>query len=221
MSDRTPTEELRDFLDYMKFLGCSELPPPGKSEKLKWLEANAYSCPCCGLEKSRNKLVFGEGNPGAEIMFVGEAPGEDEDKQGRPFVGRAGELLTKMIAAMGYKREDVYIANILKCRPPDNRNPTPEEEEACIPYLYYQIDIIKPKILVTLGNVPTKALLRTNEGITKIRGKWREYNSIPLMPTYHPSYLLREESKKKEAWDDLKSVLAKLGKKPPQKQTQG
>ncbi len=149
-------------------------------------------------------------------MFVGEGPGADEDAQGLAFVGRAGQLLTKMIAAMGYTREQVFIGNIVKCRPPNNRVPTPEEMAGCIPYLKQQIAIIQPKYIVCLGATAARGLVQETQGITKVRGQWREFEGIPVMLTFHPAYLLRDGSKKKYAWDDLKAVLARLGKTPPQ-----
>ena len=175
-------------------------------------------CSACPLHKSRKNTVPGEGNPNRpDILFVGEGPGADEDDQGRPFVGAAGQLLDKMIEAMGYKREEVFIANIVKCRPPGNRVPLPEEMNACVPYLKAQIALIKPKIIVALGKTAVQGLLQEDVAITKFRGTWCQYEGIALMPTYHPAYLLRSPGKKGEAWADLKSVLAKLGKEPPAK----
>ena len=176
------------------------------------------TCSACPLSASRKNTVPGEGNPTRpDIMFVGEGPGADEDAQGRPFVGAAGQLLDKMIEAMGYKREEVFIANIVKCRPPGNRVPLPEEMNACIPYLKAQIALIKPKIIVALGKTAVQGLLQEDVAITKFRGTWCKYEGIDLMPTYHPSFLLRSPSHKGEAWADLKAVLAKLGKEPPAK----
>lgn len=169
-------------------------------------------CTRCKLNKGRNTIVFGEGNPKAEILFVGEGPGFEEDQQGRPFVGAAGQLLTDIIVkGIGLKREEVYICNIVKCRPPGNRNPEPDEVEACIGFVKQQIAAINPKVIVTLGNVPTQNLLKTKQGITKMRGTWQEYNGIPVMPTFHPSYLLRSPSEKKWVWEDIKMVMGKLG----------
>jgi DNA polymerase len=183
------------------------------------LAVKAAECTLCELHRTRNKSVFGDGNRKAELMFIGEGPGRDEDEQGIPFVGRAGQLLTKMINAMQFTREEVYIANIVKCRPPDNRNPTDVEAEKCLPYLNRQIDIIHPKVIVLLGAVPLKYLLGLT-GITKIRGTWYEYRGIKIMPTLHPAYLLRNPSAKKEAWEDLQKVMKYFGKKPAPK-TQG
>lgn len=170
------------------------------------------SCTKCPLHQSRTQTVFGEGDPDAAIMFVGEGPGQNEDEQGRPFVGRAGELLNKMIEAMGYRREDVYITNIVKSRPPNNRAPTPAEVAACWPYLRRQIEIIRPKVIVTLGGPAAKALLETKEGITRLRGTWHEYVEvqppIPIMPTFHPAYLLRAytHDNRAKVWADLQAV---------------
>ncbi|HRV31355.1 MAG TPA: uracil-DNA glycosylase, partial [Kiritimatiellia bacterium] len=165
---------------------------------------------------TRKNTVPGQGALNPDIMFVGEGPGADEDAQGLAFVGRAGQLLTKMIAAMGYTREQVFIGNIVKCRPPNNRVPTPEEMAGCIPYLKQQIAIIQPKYIVCLGATAARGLVQETQGITKVRGQWREFEGIPVMLTFHPAYLLRDGSKKKYAWDDLKAVLARLGKTPPQ-----
>ncbi|MFA6292371.1 MAG: uracil-DNA glycosylase [Victivallales bacterium] len=190
----------------------SERPELDKMQ-LDELAATAAECTLCGLHKTRTKSVFGDGNRNAELMFIGEGPGKDEDEQGIPFVGRAGQLLTSMIIGMQFTREEVYIANIVKCRPPENRNPTDEEAEKCLPYLNRQIDIIRPKVIVLLGAVPLKYLLGLN-GITKIRGTWYEYRGIKVMPTLHPAYLLRNPSAKREAWEDLKKVMKFFGKKP-------
>jgi DNA polymerase len=179
-------------------------------------EARAKVCVKCGeLSRCRHSVVFGVGNPRAEIMFVGEAPGRDEDMQGEPFVGRAGELLTKIIVAMGFKREDVYIANVLKCRPPENRTPLPDEIANCLPYLLSQIELIKPKIIVALGATAVRGLLDVQLGITKMRGHWYTFRDIPIMPTFHPAYLLRNPPAKKEVWEDMKAVLEKLGREVP------
>ena len=190
--------------------------PEGAATELARLEAQASVCVKCGeLSRCRHSVVFGVGNPRAEIMFVGEAPGHDEDMQGEPFVGRAGELLTKIIAAMGYKREDVYIANVLKCRPPQNRTPLPDEVTNCLPYLLSQIELIQPKVIVALGATAVRALLDVQLGITKMRGHWYTFGDIPIMPTFHPAYLLRNPPAKKEVWEDMKAVLEKLGRKVP------
>jgi len=168
-------------------------------------------CSRCKLHTlGRTQVVFGVGNPNADLMFVGEAPGADEDMQGEPFVGRAGQLLTKIIEAIGLKREDVYIANVIKCRPPGNRNPEPDEVEQCEPFLFRQIDTVKPKVIVALGKFAAQCLLRTNDPITRIRGREYKYRDAILMPTYHPAYLLRTPSAKREVWEDMKRVRAIL-----------
>jgi DNA polymerase len=175
-------------------------------------------CQRCKLALGRKNLVFGVGNPDAELVFVGEAPGADEDLQGEPFVGKAGQLLTKMIEAMGYRREDVYICNVLKCRPPGNRNPEPDEVASCEPFLKRQLAAIRPRMIVALGKFAAQCLLRDDTPITRLRGGFRSYEGIPLMPTLHPAYLLRDPSKKKLAWEDLKAVnaaLARVGIHPP------
>ena len=175
-------------------------------------------CQRCKLSPSRTNLVFGVGNPDADLVFVGEAPGADEDAQGEPFVGKAGQLLTKMIEAMGYTRNDVYICNVLKCRPPGNRNPEPDEVAKCEPFLKRQLAAIRPRMIVALGKFAAQCLLRDDTPITRLRGGFRSYEGIPLMPTLHPAYLLRDPSKKKLAWEDLKAVnaaLARVGIHPP------
>jgi len=180
--------------------------------ELQSLAKEVSSCVTCRLCKTRKQTVFADGSAGARIMFIGEAPGADEDAQGVPFVGRAGQLLTRMIEdGMGLPRSSVYIANVLKCRPPENRNPEPDEIAACRGYLESQIDLVKPEVLVALGKFAAHFLLETEEGITRLRGKWGSYRGIPVMPTLHPSYLLRQPAQKKEAWEDLLAVLARLG----------
>jgi uracil-DNA glycosylase family 4 len=168
-------------------------------------------CVKCPLAKTRINVVFGEGNPKAKLMFIGEAPGADEDEQARPFVGRAGQLLTKIIEAMGLKREDVYIANILKCRPPENRNPLPEEIECCSPYLLEQVRIIGPKVICALGKFSSQTLLNTETPISQLRGNFHDYHGTKLMPTYHPAYLLRNPSEKKTVWEDMKKIAKEMG----------
>jgi uracil-DNA glycosylase family 4 len=168
-------------------------------------------CTRCKLHRGRTKLVFGDGNPKAELVFVGEGPGRDEDAQGLPFVGRAGKLLTQMIEAMGLQRRDVYICNVVKCRPPDNRTPEKEEVETCSPFLLRQLDAISPKVIVCLGSVAAQTLLETNRGISHFRGQWLEFRGRKLMATYHPAYLLRNPSAKGEVWKDLQKVMAVLG----------
>jgi len=173
------------------------------------------ACTKCGLHKTRTRTVPGQGTPCPEIMFIGEAPGADEDAQGLAFVGAAGQLLTKMIEAMGFRREDVFIANILKCRPPENRPPTPEEMQICIPYLKGQIQLLRPKVIVALGATAVRGLLAVETGITKLRGQWHKFEGIDVMPTFHPAYLLRNPATKKDAWEDLKAVLRHIGRTPP------
>jgi len=172
-------------------------------------------CSRCKLHTlGRKQVVFGVGNPDADLMFVGEAPGADEDLQGEPFVGRAGQLLTKIIEAINLRREDVYIANVIKCRPPQNRNPEPDEVEQCEPFLFRQIDVIKPKVIVALGKFAAQCLLKTNDPITRIRGREYRYRDAILIPTYHPAYLLRNPSSKREVWEDMKRVRELLGAAP-------
>lgn len=180
------------------------------------MEKARVGCRECALcDQGRTQVVFGVGNPNARLVFVGEAPGADEDRQGIPFVGKAGQLLTKMIGAMTLKREDIYICNVIKCRPPQNRDPLPEEIAACEPFLNEQLDLIQPEAIVCLGRFAVQTLTRNPEArITRIRGQWTEYRSIPLMPTFHPSYLLRTPAAKKDVWSDLQQVMSKLGLGP-------
>jgi uracil-DNA glycosylase len=174
------------------------------------LQAIATVCEKCKLSKTRTQVVYGVGNPNADLMFIGEAPGRDEDLKGEPFVGRAGQLLTDIIKAMKLTRDDVYIANVVKCRPPENRNPEPEELDACRPYIRRQVAIIEPKVIVTLGKFALQSLMEKSYGITATRGQWLEYNGVKVMPTYHPAYLLRTPSAKKDVWEDMKKVMAEL-----------
>jgi len=164
------------------------------------------TCQLCGLSETRNKFVFGEGNPNADLMLIGEAPGAEEDKSGIPFVGRAGKLLNDILIAIGFKREDVFIANILKCRPPNNRDPLPSEREVCKPYLYKQIDLIKPKVILCLGKVAANVLLNNDESLTKMRANVHEINGIKTMVTYHPAALLRNPNWKRPTWEDVQKV---------------
>jgi uracil-DNA glycosylase family 4 len=198
-----------------------------KAQMLASVRERVCGCTkCAHLARSRTQTVFGIGNPDAEIMFIGEAPGADEDQQGEPFVGRAGQLLTKIIKAMGFAREDVYIANILKCRPNmaagsfGNRAPTPAEMQTCRPYLIEQIDIIQPKVLVALGAVAVEGLLGARGAMRELRGRWHSYNGMPLMITYHPAYLLRNQSpsEKRKVWEDMMQVLERLEKPISEKQ---
>lgn len=182
------------------------------ARRLEKLSEKAGKCRECDLHRTRKSPVFGEGNPRAELLFVGEAPGEEEDRQGRPFVGRAGQLLTKIIEAMGLRRQDVYIANCLKCRPPENRNPLPTEIIACRPLLREQLEIIKPKVICCLGKFACHALLDTDEPITRLRGRFQEHHGIKVMPTFHPAYLLRNPDAKRIVWEDIKKIMEALKK---------
>jgi uracil-DNA glycosylase len=190
------------------------------AEALAAIRADIGDCTRCKLHtQGRRQVVFGVGNPSAELMFVGEAPGADEDVQGIPFVGRAGQLLTKMIAAMGFAREDVYIANVIKCRPPGNRNPEPDEIATCEPFLFQQIEAIEPKVIVTLGAFAARTLLKTDAPVSRLRGREFEYRGATLIPTFHPSFLLRSPGYKREAWEDLKKALTVLGRSVPSSST--
>lgn len=221
--------DIQALLEYQQTLGLQGIPlammAPRKTshgrgaasggtrdhaKALEQLRARIGDCTLCRLHKGRTHLVFGVGNPDADLMFIGEGPGRDEDLQGEPFVGRAGQLLTRIIMAMDLKRSDVFIANIVKCRPPQNRAPSEDEAERCIPFLIEQVNIIKPKVIVCLGSVAVQNLLKTEEKITRIRGKWQEWNGIPVMPTYHPAFLLRNPAMKKPVWDDMQEVMRKL-----------
>jgi len=195
---------------------AENLSPTEKADALAALNEEMSDCHKCPLGDSRTNLVFGVGNANAELMFVGEAPGADEDAQGEPFVGRAGKLLDKIIGAMGLKRSEVYIANILKCRPPGNRNPQPAEVVECIRYLLRQIDIIQPKVLVCLGGIAATTLLQTDLAVGKLRGRFHDFHGTPLLVTYHPAYLLRNSAGKAPVWEDMKTVLAKMGLPVPE-----
>ncbi|MEX0654059.1 MAG: uracil-DNA glycosylase [Phycisphaeraceae bacterium] len=197
-------------------------PPLDRAAKLRVLQAidenEVRGCTKCELCHGRTQTIFGEGDPDADILFIGEGPGRDEDEQGRPFVGRSGQLLTKMIEAMGLSREQVFITNVVKCRPPNNRTPTPAEVATCWDYLRRQIEAIRPKAIVTLGGPAAKAVLETKEGITRLRGTWHRYESVqpavPVMPTFHPAYVLRQYTKENRArvWSDLQAVLKQVGR---------
>lgn len=203
------------------------VPPSGPSlfegvdkiadDSLLKIREDLGDCTRCKLHQGRNKLVFGDGNPKAQLVFVGEGPGADEDMQGLPFVGRAGKLLTQMIEAMGLQRRDVYICNVVKCRPPQNRAPEPDEVETCSPYLLRQIDVIHPKVVVCLGAVAAKTLLNTTRGVSQFRGEWLDWRGYKLMATYHPAYLLRNPPAKADVWKDLQKVMAELGLALPKK----
>ncbi len=188
----------------------AETPIPHGGHGLSAVRAELGDCQRCELCHGRRHIVFGSGSPEAHLMFVGEAPGADEDEQGEPFVGAAGQLLTKMIAAMHLDRESVYICNVIKCRPPNNRNPETAEIAACEPFLKAQIAVIQPRVIVALGKFAAHVLTGEDTPITRLRGNLKQYQGIPVMPTYHPAYLLRDESRKSEAWHDLKAVMALL-----------
>jgi uracil-DNA glycosylase family 4 len=190
--------------------------PEKTRESLIAIREDLGDCTRCKLHGlGRRQIVFGVGNPSADLMFVGEAPGADEDAQGEPFVGRAGQLLTKMIEAMGYRRDEVYIANVLKCRPPGNRDPDPDEVASCEPFLFRQIASVQPKVVIALGAFAARTLLKTQAPISRLRGRVYEYRGAKLIPTFHPSFLLRSPGYKREAWEDLKKALALLGKAAP------
>ncbi len=221
MEERTQLKEivatLRSHLLYLKEMGiewiprrAGELGPSTSPLTLESIRAEMGDCRRCKLWSGRKNLVFGEGNPNASLMFVGEGPGADEDAQGRPFVGRAGQLLTRIIEAIDMKRNDVYIANIVKSRPPNNRVPEPDEVAACLPFLKKQIAAIRPQIIVALGAVATNNLLGATLSITKVRGEFREMGGVLILPTFHPSYLLRNPAAKREVWEDMKKVRNRL-----------
>lgn len=216
---------IKDYLVYLKETGIDELPisltshnNTGKRPLAPANETNPKTlsevrkligdCKRCRLHQKRKNIVFGSGNERAELVFVGEAPGEDEDAAGMPFVGRAGQLLTKIIEAMSLKREDVYIANIIKCRPPNNRNPLEDEIKTCEPFLKEQLRIIRPKIICALGAFAAQTLLKTKKNISSLRGKFYLYEGIKIMPTFHPAYLLRNPADKKYTWDDMQKIMA-------------
>src|SRR5467141_2492620 len=225
-------EKIRDTSDHLPrasrtALARLQIIAPNKAELLKLIREDLGDCTLCRLAKQgRTQTVFGVGNPEAELMFIGEAPGADEDRQGEPFVGRAGQLLTRIIETMGFAREQVYIANILKCRPDTapgsfgNRPPTPTEMQTCRPYLVEQIKIIQPKVLVALGAVAVEGLLGTRGTMREMRRRWHAYNGIPLMITYHPAYLLRNQtpSEKRKVWEDMLQVLERLERPITEKQ---
>jgi DNA polymerase len=188
-----------------------------EGDSLERIREDIGDCKRCRLCEKRSNIVFGVGNPKAELVFVGEGPGRDEDLQGEPFVGRAGQLLTQMIEAMGLKRSDVYICNVVKCRPPENRLPERDEIATCSPFLIRQLDAIRPRVIVCLGAVAAKLLVGAEKGITRFRGEWFDYKGMRLMATYHPAYLLRNPAEKGTVWGDLKKVMAELGLKPPRR----
>lgn len=192
------------------------LPLEERVAALAAIAAEVAACQACRLCHGRTNTVPGEGDPMAPLMFIGEGPGESEDRTGRPFVGRAGELLTRIIGAMQFAREEVYIANVVKCRPPQNRQPEPDEMRTCLPYLERQIDLVRPRAIVLLGRTALMGLLpeHARAAMSAVRGNWLEYRGIPVMPTFHPAYLLRTESAKRAVWDDMKKVMKLLGKEP-------
>ena len=205
-------DQVKSYMELEKASGMKEyiFKTKAGSGALESLKSEVSNCEACDLYKTRHNVVFGFGSPKAKLMFIGEAPGEDEDIQGLPFVGRAGRLLTKIIEAMGFERKDVYIANVLKCRPPNNRMPLPTEILACEGNLKKQIDIINPKIICTLGKFASQDLLKTVTPISALRGKFHEYNGIKVMPTFHPAYLLRNPEDKKLVWADMKKIMKEI-----------
>ena len=206
-----PTEKAKDGGQCPPYAGCSGETPAQKLLRLEALRKNIGDCHRCKLWSGRTNIVFGTGSPDARLMFVGEGPGREEDRQGKPFVGRAGELLTKMITAMGLSRDNVYIANVIKCRPPDNRNPEDDEIAACKPFLYEQIGIIMPEIICALGTFAAHTLLDTNIRISDLRGRIHEKGDYKIVATFHPAYLLRNPNEKRRAWEDLQLVMRELG----------
>lgn len=199
--------------------GPATAPAPGepaaagaapRPETLEEIRSDLGACVRCKLHAGRTKLVFGVGSPTADLVFVGEAPGQDEDRQGIPFVGRAGQLLTRIIAAIGLSRDEVYIANVIKCRPPRNRNPEPDEVATCEPFLFRQLDVIRPRVVVALGGFAIRTLLQTDEAVSRLRGRVFDYRGAKLVPTFHPAYLLRSPERKRDVWEDMKRVRALL-----------
>ena len=209
--------DVRAYLEAQRDLGVEhaevqwpESPAPARPLTLGEVREELGECTRCKLHRHRTQIVFGAGNPKARLVFVGEAPGADEDAQGEPFVGRAGQLLTKIIQAMGMQREDVYICNIIKCRPPNNRTPESEEILACSPFLLKQLQAIGPQFICALGGPATQTLLQTKEPISRLRGKFYDFHGIPLLPTYHPAFLLRNPYEKKTVWEDMKLLLREM-----------
>ena len=213
---------LINYLEYMSGIGCTgfdcsprcldmlkawEHPPPASLESLSDIRKDLGDCRRCGLFRYRKQIVFGEGDPKARLMFVGEGPGVDEDRQGRPFVGAAGQLLNKIIAAIHMQRESVYIGNIVKCRPPENRNPSPDEAEACRPFLLRQIRAVQPEFICALGSVAARTLLGTTKSVAMLRNRFHDLEGARLLVTYHPAYLLRNPEKKRDVWEDMKMLM--------------
>lgn len=223
---RDVVTDLQTFLEYQIADGVEALPldreflNPSPSrrgvrkETLQEIRTDLGDCQRCRLCQGRKNIVFGVGNPRAELVIVGEAPGRDEDIQGEPFVGRAGQLLNRMLSAIGLSREEVYICNVIKCRPPENRDPLPDEVASCEPFLIRQLQAIRPKVILAMGRFAAQTLLRTEEKISKIRGQFREYQGIPVMPTYHPAFLLRNPSQRRPVWEDLQKVQKLLSRVP-------
>ena len=213
---------MREYVQYLQRLGVTELPLPSAHGEVLPAERDApirlhqlaeavRDCRQCRLQQGRTQVVFGIGNPDADLVFVGEAPGQDEDRQGEPFVGRSGQLLTRIIEAIGLTREQVYLLNIIKCRPPDNRNPRPDEVAACRPILEAQLACLQPRVLCALGTFAAQALLQTDETISRLRGRFHRLGEIPVMPTYHPAYLLRNPQGKRAVWEDMQQIQRLLG----------
>lgn len=224
---------LKGHLLFLQEMGLEDLPrprarnpqlisdqPDQPASALHSIREEIGDCRRCKLHSSRTQIVFGAGNPLATLVFVGEAPGQDEDRQGLPFVGKAGQLLTRMIAAMGFTREEVYIANIVKCRPPNNRNPEPDEIAACEPFLKKQLGVVQPQIICALGNFAAQTLLRTQAKISQLRGRFHDYLGIRVMPTFHPAYLLRNPQDKRLVWEDLQKIMAELRKTRPSRENE-
>ena len=221
---RTALASARSQLEYLSDLGVENLRTAASNadlpqdidtsaslgETLDAIRADLGDCQRCGLGASRHKLVYGVGNPNARLVLVGEAPGREEDQQGEPFVGEAGRLLDRILQAMGMRRDDVYICNVLKCRPPDNRDPQPDEVATCEAFLIRQIAAIKPQVIIGLGRFAVHSLLKSKVPISRIRGEWQSFHGTPLMPTYHPAYLLRNPEGKRDVWEDMKAVLRRL-----------
>jgi uracil-DNA glycosylase len=221
------TEDIINILRFMARCGCKGYDPSEKtiqtlqnwittnsgyrSETLEQIQNDLGDCQRCKLWKGRTNIVFGSGNPHAQLVFVGEGPGFDEDRQGKPFVGKAGQLLTKIIEAMKLSRDQVYICNVIKCRPPENRNPEPDEIKACFPFLKRQLNSISPDFICALGSVAAKALLEKEVFISRVRGRFFDYRGIRVMPTYHPAYLLRNPGKKKDVWEDVQKIMKIIG----------
>lgn len=221
MTSEKSLELARLYFEQQRLLGIEHLylekSPEPSIETLDRLLALHKDCKRCGLGAGRTRYVFGEGSPKAALLFIGEAPGFDEDQQGRPFVGKAGQLLDKIILAMGLRREEVYIANILKCRPPDNRPPNPEEAETCKPVLLRQISMIRPKFICCLGRTAAHNLLNLSDPMNRLRGKFYDFMGARLMVTYHPAALLRKEELKRDAWEDMKMLMREMGLKIPER----